>query len=90
MTAGVEHILQEAQRLSPAEQSELIQALSLSLLHQYRQPEPTAIPSVVRRTAPVSDLAHLIADFWPEDETADAINEYIARQRREDRMHDLC
>jgi len=89
MTASVEHVLQAAQHLSPAEQLELIQAISQSLLRQYRQTESDAIPQHVKRTAPVTDLAQLAADFWPEDESADDINDCIAQQRREDRMKDL-
>ena len=37
---------------------------------------------------PVTDLADLAADFWPEDETADDINTFIARQRASDRFAD--
>jgi hypothetical protein len=88
MTANVEQVLQEAQHLSPAEQLELIQAISQSLLRQYRKVESDAIPKHVQRTPPVTDLAQLAADFWPEDESADDINAYIAQQRREDRMRD--
>jgi hypothetical protein len=88
MTASAERVFQEAQDLSPAEQLELIQALSQSLLRQYRQAEADTIPQHIKRTAPVNDLAQLGADFWPEDESADDINDYIAQQRREDRMSD--
>ncbi len=34
----------------------------------------------------VRNVADLAVDFWPEDESADDINSYIYRQRREDRM----
>lgn len=88
MTASVERVLQVAQHLSPAEQLELIQAISQSLLRQYRQTRTDTIPHDVRRTAPVTDLAQLVADFWPEDESADDINDYIAQQRREDRLRE--
>ena len=46
-----------------------------------------AIPAEVKRTEPVTDLLQLVADFWPQDETADDINTYIAMQRTEDRTH---
>ena len=88
MTASVERVLQAAQHLSPAEQLELIQAITQSLLHRYRQTEVDAIPQSVKRTAPITDLAQLAADFWPEDESADDINDYIMQQRHEDRMRD--
>ncbi len=89
MTASVERVFQAAQHLSPAEQLELIQAISQSLRRQYEQTEADTIPHDVKRTAPITDLAQLAADFWPEDESADEINAYIAQQRREDRMRDL-
>jgi hypothetical protein len=89
MTTSVERVFQAVQQLSPAEQLELIQAISQSLRRQYQQTDADAIPESVKRTAPITDLAQLAADFWPEDESADDINTYIAQQRREDRMRDL-
>jgi uncharacterized protein (DUF2384 family) len=89
MTASVERVLQAVLHLSPEEQLELIRAISQSLLRQYRHTEIDAIPPHIQRTAPVTDLAQLAADFWPEDESADDINTYIAQQRREDRTRDL-
>jgi hypothetical protein len=69
------------------EQFQLIQELLRGLERGYQMPGD-AIPVGVRRAAPVTDLAELAADFWPEDETADDINDYIARQRADDRMSD--
>jgi hypothetical protein len=89
MTTSVERVFQTVQHLSPAEQLELIQAISQSLRRQYQQTEIDAIPKTVKRTAPVTDLAQLAADFWPEDESADDINAYIAQQRRDDRLRNL-
>lgn len=89
MTASVERVFQAVQNLSPAEQLELIQVISQSLRHHYEQTEADTIPPSVKRTGPISDLAQLAADFWPEDESADDINAYIAQQRHEDRMRDL-
>lgn len=82
MTTSVERAFQAVQDLSPAEQLELIQVISQSLRHQYQQTEADAIPTSVKRTAPVADLAQLAADFWSDDESADEINAYIAQQRR--------
>ncbi len=85
----VQRVFRAAQRLSPAEQLELIQAISHALQLRYRQEEATgSIPSYIKRTPPVTDIAQLAADFWPEDETADDINAYIVRQRREDLMRE--
>lgn len=35
-------------------------------------------------TRPVTDIADLVADFWPEEESADDFIAYIYQQRRED------
>jgi hypothetical protein len=97
-TTTVQAVVAAAQQLSPSEQLEVIQALTRVL--QERFPQTTVRPSVnsettidlpatVRRTAPVTDLRDFAADFWPEDETADDINEYLARQRATDRMRDM-
>ena len=37
---------------------------------------------------PVTNIADLAADFWPEQETADDIIEYLYQQRQEDRLKD--
>jgi len=46
------------------------------------------IPASVRRSQPVTSLDQLAAEFWPEDESADDINNFIAQQRTADRMSD--
>ena len=98
MTTTVQAIFQAAQRLTPAEQLELIEELSRALQRQYQLVRSSAapkamgevdIPTAIRRTPPATDLARLAADFWPEDETADEINAFIAQQRAEDRMRDV-
>jgi hypothetical protein len=97
-TTTVQAVVAAAQQLSPSEQLEVIQALTRVL--QQRFPQTTVRPSVsseativlpatVRRTAPVTDLRDFAADFWPEDETADEINAYLAQQRATDRMRDM-
>lgn len=82
----VESVLDAAQTLSPIEQLQLIQALSQALQQRYQQFTPTdSIPPSVKRTQPVTDLGERAADFWPEDESADDINLFIAQQRIADR-----
>lgn len=89
MTVNVERVFQAAQQLSPTEQLELIQIISQALRRTVAQSVMDAIPAGVRRTTPVWDLSILAADFWPEDETADEINAFVAQQRADDRMRDL-
>jgi hypothetical protein len=86
----VQGVLDAAQQLSPVEQLQLIQALSQVLQRRYEQTPPMdTIPASVRRSQPVTDLDQLAADFWPEDESADDINAFIAQQRAADRLSDL-
>lgn len=85
MTTG-ESVLDAAQTLSPVEQLQLIQALSQTLQQKYQPLTPTdAIPPSVKRMQPITDLSARAADFWPEDESADDINSFIAQQRAADR-----
>ncbi len=83
----IEEVREAARRLPPIEQFQLIQELLRGLERGYQQ-SGDAIPPGVRRAAPVSDLAELAADFWPEDETADDINDFVAHQRAVDRLAD--
>lgn len=85
-------------QLTSGEQLELIATVSRSLQKQLqseqrhaKMPEfapPAAIPAEVRRTPPLQHISQLKADFWPDDETADAINDYLAQQRREDLLRE--
>ena len=97
-TTTVQAVVAAAQQLSPTEQLEVIQALTRVL--QQRYPDAPArpvvsdeamivLPETVRRTPLVTDLRSFAADFWPEDETADDINTYLAQQRAADRLRDL-
>ena len=96
-TTTVQAVVNVAQQLSPTEQFEVIQTLTHVLQQRYlRSDAPfivaaptTSLPADVRRTPPVTNLADFAADFWPEDETADDINNYLAEQRAADRTSDL-
>ena len=88
--ATIKSVLDEAQTLSPVEQLQLIHVLSQTLQRRYEQLSSNdTIPASVRRSQPVTDLNQLAADFWPEDESADDINTFIAQQRAADRMNDV-
>ncbi|PDW04838.1 hypothetical protein [Candidatus Viridilinea mediisalina] len=83
----VDEVRTAALQLSRGDQLQLIQELLRGMQDSYQQ-SGGAIPSTVRRTPPITDLADLAADFWPEDESADAINAFIAQERSADRMSD--
>jgi len=87
--ATMQEVLNEAHQLSPVEQLQLIQALSQVLQQRYEQTSADTIPASVKRTAPVTNLDQLGADFWPDDESADDINTFVAQQRAADRLSDL-
>lgn len=96
-TTTIQAVVAAAQQLSPTEQFEVIQVLTRVLQHRYvtsdTAPVATSpaisLPPSVRRTPTITSLADFAADFWPDDETADDINTYIAQQRAADRMRDL-
>jgi hypothetical protein len=90
MTKIVRELLEEVQDLSPLEQLELIQAITQFLQLHYQQLAPQTesilgsgdlIPDTIKRAKPITDVSELAADWWPEDETADDINAFIAEQR---------
>ena len=92
MKENLQNVVDAAVKLSPGERLELIEAVSRSLQQSWLQLEGVngehvlepAIPDYVRRTSPVTNLKQLEADFWPDDETADDINAFVALQRQED------
>lgn len=95
-TMTIQAVVAAAQQLSPTEQFELIQVLTRRLQQRFlgsgsssRSPQSISFPEYIRRTPPVTSIAELAADFWPEDESADDINDYITQQRKSDRDQDL-
>ena len=97
MSPKLQSIIDAAQELSPLEQLQLIEAVSefLQLKYQITRPtvdfwNPQSVEDLVRaqNKQPVINIADLAADFWPEQETADDIIEYLYQQRQEDRLKD--
>ncbi len=95
MTIHLQHLISEAQALSPQEQVELIHAVSQLLRRSYEQPfsttdfwQPKSIEQLVQTQAilPVEDITQLAFDEESEDETADEMVAYIYGQREADRL----
>lgn len=95
MSTRLQTLIEAAQRLSPLEQLNLISAVSQHLHSSYQQLQPAldfwqpqTLEQLVQtqQTQPIMDIADLRASFWPEDESADDIIEYIYQQRQEDRL----
>ena len=94
MNPRVQNIVEASRTLSPLEKIELIQELSRDLHETYALESaaaefwtPHSLAEISHRyTAPIiADIHALAADFWPHDESADDINEFIARRRAADR-----
>lgn len=98
MTENLQAVINNVTQLTPDEQLELIATVSLSLQKQLPPKQfrasvqefvpPNAIPAGIRRTPPLQQISQLKAGFWPEDETADDINNYLEQQRREDLLRE--
>ena len=95
MTTRVQTLIDAAQELSLLEQLKLISTISQSIHRSYQQAQPAVgfwEPKTLAQhiqaqlTQPVTDIADLVADFWPEEESADDFIAYIYQQRREDRL----
>jgi hypothetical protein len=93
MTHQLQTVLEAARALPPLEQLELIQELTQFLQENY----PFALNAVTfwsprsleelaqdQATPVVSDVRTLAVDFWPADESADDIIDFVAARRRAD------
>jgi len=96
MSARLNSLIKAVRDLSPSEQLQLIRAVTEILDTSCYQDQfgdflkPKSIEEIAAaHSAPsVSNLADLAGDFWPEDESSDALIHYIYKQRREDRLRD--
>lgn len=93
MTANLQTLIHSAEQLTPVEQIELINAVSNFLYQHYRQelrtadfwqPQPVELIVAAQQTQPASGLSTLKADFWPEDESADDLIEFVTQQHQAD------
>lgn len=93
-TATLQQAIDAAQRLSPREKHQLIEAVARSLTQADALEVRSAsfvrgrtLDELIAEQQPpiVNDIDALHADFWPEDESADDFNNYIEAQRRADR-----
>lgn len=94
----IQRVVDTVKAWSPPEQLELIQAISELLDDAYdigKKENKHAIDSqilmsdpnagaAIHHTSAVNDLSTLVADFWPQDESADEINDFVYQQRQED------
>ena len=85
MTAKLRSLVEESSEMSPQERLELVREV-LSSLPVADRPNDGSPRRPTARVAPVGNVAELAVDFWPAEESADEVVDYIYRQRREDRM----
>ncbi len=97
MTPQLKRVIADARTLSPRDKLELLEVLSRDLQETYALAQESAtfwttrsIDEIVQaQAAPViTDVSALAVDSWPEDESADDLNQFIAEQRRTDRLRD--
>ena len=91
MMIHLQEVIDAARALSPPEQLEVVQAISESLAHGYPHAlrsaafwESRSIEDIAgeQRTPTVTNVGALAADFWPQEESADDLLDFIAAQRR--------
>ncbi|SRR6266487_7102717 len=94
MTPQLQQVITAARALSPHDKLELLEVISRDLQQSYTFAEesaafwsPRSIDEIAQtQAAPViTDIRALAVDFWPEDESADDFNQFIAEQRHADR-----
>lgn len=92
MTTQLENVLAVAKTLSFHEKLELLEAISLDVQHEYPFLQqqaafwsPRSLDEFVH-TPVVYDVRSLAVDIFPDAESADAINQFIAERRHADRM----
>ncbi len=93
MTQQLQTLAEAALSLPLREKLELLRIITSNLQQTLPLSEateefwnPRSIEELARmQAAPVvTDIRDLVADFWPEDESADDFNYFIAEQRRLD------
>jgi hypothetical protein len=94
MTQDLQAVIEAVHALPLSDKLEVLQALSKDLNRVYAfEAASTAFWSpktleelAAAHSAPViTDVRTLATGFWPEDETADDVNRFIAEQRNRDR-----
>ncbi len=95
MTTALQNIITATRALSARDKLELLQVISHDLQQTFDFAEATAqflgrqsITDLVHTDSGVvvTDVQSLKVDFWPENETADDINAFVAAQRKADRL----
>lgn len=93
MTEALQQVVDAARALSPKDKLELVEIISgeLNLNGSQRISEefwrPRSLDEIARNHASVvvTNVDDLVGDFWPQDESVDEFNQFIAEERENDR-----
>lgn len=97
MSPQLQQLIAAVHTLSPREKLELLEAIARELQQMEALMEASSafwsrrsLDGITQgQPAPViTDVRALAVDFWPEDERADDINQFIAEQRHVDRIRE--
>lgn len=90
----LQQVVDAARALSSRDKLELLAIISHDLQQSYAFVDanaafwsPRSLDEIAQAQMPpvVTDIHDLAVDFWPDDETADDINRFVAYQRQIDR-----
>lgn len=93
MSAQLQRVLAAARALSPREKLQLLQLIAHDLGETGPFVEANAsfwstrpLEEIIQAQSAlvVTDVRALAVDFWPEDESADDFNQFLAERRHED------
>lgn len=95
MALNLQTVIEAVHALPLSEKLEVLQALSDDLSQLYTleagstafwSPQTVKELTVAQPAPVVTDVRTLATGFWPEEETAEDFNQFIAQQRRRDRV----
>jgi hypothetical protein len=97
MPSELQQVIDAARALSLRDKLELLQIIARDLQHAEAFTEAStafwssrSLDAIAQsQSVPVITDAHALAvDFWPEDESADDFNQFIAARRHADRLRE--
>jgi hypothetical protein len=97
MTPDLQAVIEAVHALPLSDKLEVLQALSEDLHRAYAleagsaafwSPKTLEELATVQSAPVITDVRTLATGFWPEDETAEDVNRFVAEQRHRDRVQD--
>ncbi len=87
----LQQVIDAVRALSPRDKLELLAAISHDLQQTYELVDanaafwsPRSLDEIAQAQIPpvITNIHDLAVDFWPEDETADDVNQFVAHERQ--------